>query len=99
VTSIRWSPQAADDLEAVRDFIARDSEHYAKLVVQRIIAAIELLTTSPHVGRVVPELPKRDLRELIVGAYRVVCRYRREHDVVELVTIFHGARLLRGDFR
>lgn len=74
MTSIRWSPHAVDDLEAVRDFIARDSGHYAKLVVQRIVAAIDLLATSPQVGRVVPELRNRDVRELIVGAYRVVYR-------------------------
>jgi plasmid stabilization system protein ParE len=97
VTSIRWSPQAADDLAAVRDFIARDSDHYAKLVASRIVAAIDALATSPKMGRVVPELPKRDVRELIVGAYRVVYRYRREHDLVEIVTIVHGARLFRGN--
>jgi toxin ParE1/3/4 len=99
VTSIRWSPQAASDLEAVRDFIARDSDHYAKLVVQRIVAAIDLLATSPQVGRIVPELRNRDVRELIVGAYRIVYRHQRNHDVVEVVTIFHGARFLRGDFK
>ena len=88
MTPIRWSPQAADDLEAVRDFIARDSDHYAKLVVQRIVAAIELLATSPQMGRVVPELRNRDLRELIVGAYRIIYRHRR--DVVEIVTIPKG---------
>lgn len=93
MTPIRWSPQAADDLEAVRDFIARDSVHYAKLVVQRIAAAIDLLAMSPRMGRVVPELSHRELRELIVGAYRVVYRY--QHDTVEIVTILHGARLLR----
>jgi toxin ParE1/3/4 len=97
VTTIRWSPQAADDLEAVRDFIARDSVQYAKLVVQRIVATIDLLATSPQIGRVVPELPNRGLRELIVGAYRIVYRHRHDDDIVEIVTIFHGARLFRKD--
>ncbi|MFS8067829.1 MAG: type II toxin-antitoxin system RelE/ParE family toxin [Byssovorax sp.] len=50
-------------------------------------------------GRVVPELRNRDVRELIVGAYRVVYLHQRNHDVVEVVTIFHGARLLRGEFQ
>jgi toxin ParE1/3/4 len=93
VTAIRWSPQAADDLEAVRSFIERDSVHYAKLVVQRIVAAIEMLATSPQMGRVVPELRNPEVREIIVGAYRVVYRYR--HDIIEIATIFHGARLFR----
>lgn len=93
MTAIRWSPQAADDLEAVRNFIERDSVHYAKLVVQRIVAAIEMLATSPQMGRVVPELRNPEVREIIVGAYRVVYRYR--HGIIEIATIFHGARLFR----
>jgi toxin ParE1/3/4 len=93
VTTIRWAPQAADDLEAIRDFIARDSAHYAKHVVQRIVAAIEPLGASPRMGRVVPEMADRELRELIVGVYRVLSRYR--HDAVEIVAILHGARQLK----
>jgi toxin ParE1/3/4 len=95
VTAIRWSPEAADDLESIRGFIARDSVHYARLVVQRIVAAIDTLATSPQMGRVVPELRNPEVRELIVGAYRIVYRYR--HETVEVVTIFHGSRLLRGN--
>lgn len=95
MTAIRWSPQAADDLDAIRSFIARDSAHYAQLVVQRLVVAIDILTTSPQMGRVVPELRNPEVREVIVGAYRVVYRYR--HDTVEIATIFHGARLFRGN--
>jgi len=29
--NITWSAQARGDLRAIRDFIARDSEHYARL--------------------------------------------------------------------
>lgn len=93
MTAIRWSPQAADDLVAIRDFIARDSDHYAKLVVQRIVASVDGLAESPQMGRIVPELRKPEIRELIVGAYRVVYQYRQ--GIVEISTIFHSARLFR----
>jgi plasmid stabilization system protein ParE len=91
VIAIRWSPQAADDLVSIRAFIARDSAHYANLVVQRIAAAIDLLASSPQMGRVVPEIGDPEVREIVVGAYRIVYRYR--HDTVEVTTIFHSARL------
>ena len=91
MSGIRWSPQAAEDLESIRAFIARDSVHYASLVVQRIVAAIELLAVSPRMGRVVAEVGDPDVREVIVGAYRVVYRYR--HETVEIATIVHGARI------
>jgi hypothetical protein len=45
VTSIIWSPHALRDVEAVRQYIAQDSAHYAELVVARIAAAVERL---PH---------------------------------------------------
>jgi len=59
VTTIRWAPQAADDLEAIRDFIARDSPHYARLVCKRILASIEQLAVFHLMRRVIPELGDR----------------------------------------
>jgi toxin ParE1/3/4 len=61
------------------------------LLVERIMAAVDLLASSPLMGRVVPELNHPHVRELIVGSYRVVYRY--QHDTVEIATISHGARL------
>lgn len=94
--TIRWATQAADDLVSIRDFIARDSSHYARLVIQRIVTATDLLASSPRMGRVVPELNDPEVREIIVGAYRIVYRYR--HDLVEIATVFHSARLFPPNF-
>jgi plasmid stabilization system protein ParE len=63
VTLIRWTPEAADDLEALRDFIARDSEHYAQLVVRRILATIDRLEQFLLSGRIPPEKTREDVRE------------------------------------
>jgi hypothetical protein len=38
VTKVRWTPQAADDLQAIYDFIARDSPYYAKLTIEGILS-------------------------------------------------------------
>ena len=51
------------------------------------------LEDHPLSGRVVPEVGDDAIRELIRGNYRIV--YRLKQDVVEIVTVFHGARLLR----
>ena len=90
MTPIRWSPESVADLGSIRDFIARDSEHYAQLVIQRLVGAIEQLSLFPTSGRLVPEAPGSDLREIIIGAHRIVYRYR--HETIELVTIFRGSR-------
>ena len=50
---------------------------------------------SPRSGRVMPELGDGAIREVIHGNYRIV--YRLRHDLVEIATVFHGARLFRFD--
>ena len=75
--------------------MARDSPHYADLVVEQIVAAVALLASSPRSGRVVPEAGDESLREVIHGNYRIV--YRLRHDIIEIATVFHGARLFRLD--
>ena len=43
VTRIIWSPQAIEDVEAVRAYVARDSPRYADLLVERLYPAVERL--------------------------------------------------------
>lgn len=95
MTRIVWAPQAIEDVEAIRAYVARDSPHYAQLVIDRIVAAVALLEGSPRSGRVVPEIGDESLREVIHGNYRIV--YRLRHDLIEIATVFHGARLYRPD--
>jgi plasmid stabilization system protein ParE len=95
VTRVIWAPQAIQDVEAIRAFVARDSVHYADLVVERIVAAVGRLEDNPRSGRMVSELGDELVREVIHGNYRIV--YRLRHDVVEIATVFHGARLFRLD--
>jgi toxin ParE1/3/4 len=91
VTRIVWSPRSISDLEAIRDFIAQDSPGYADLTVGRIVSAVDRLADFPLLGRTVPELRQATIREVIVGAYRVV--YRARSGTVEVATVFRASRL------
>ena len=95
MTQVIWAPQAIQDVEAIRAHVARDSAHYADLVVERIVAAVERLQKHPRSGRMVPELGDESIREIVHGNYRIV--YRLRHELVEVATVFHGARLFRLD--
>ncbi|HUJ09964.1 MAG TPA: type II toxin-antitoxin system RelE/ParE family toxin [Verrucomicrobiae bacterium] len=92
MAEVRWTLQAADDLEAITDFIAQDSPHYASLFAIDVFAAVERLEKFPESGRVVPEKNDPNVREIILGNYRIVYRLRK--DMMELLTIHHGAKLL-----
>ena len=92
MAQVSWTPQAVDDLEAICLFIARDSPQLAAAFADRVLRATDLLESFPRSGRIVPELGIGNIREILVGSYRVI--YRIRHDHVHLLTVHHGARLL-----
>ena len=95
MVEIRWTAQAADDLEAIAEFIASDSPHYASLFCIEVLAAVERLAIFPDRGRIVPEWSDPSIRELILGNYRII--YRRRGEIVELLSVYHSSRLLDPD--
>lgn len=88
-----WSAVARDDLKALVSFIKADSPGYAQTFGWHIQQRVEQLRHFSESGRNVPEDKTGIYRELIVGSYRVV--YRVDDDLVTIVTLIHGARLLR----
>lgn len=92
MAEVRWTLQASDDLDSIAQFIAKDSPQYARLFVADVFQAVERLGDFPKSGRVVPELKDPQIREVILGNYRLVYRFRAQ--LVEMLTVYHGARLL-----
>ncbi len=92
MAQVRWTPQAADDLDTIAEFISRDSPHYAGLFVADILQTVDQLIDFPQSGRIVPEIGDSCLREVILGNYRII--YRLRSKAVEILTVHHGARLL-----
>ena len=50
------------------------SVHYARLVTEGLVHAVDRLHDYPLSGRVVPELDQPTVREVIAGQYRIVYR-------------------------
>jgi len=94
VAQVSWTSQALDDVEAVCLFIARDAPRYAEVFADRVFRVTDRLARFPRSGRVVPEIGREDIREIIVQSYRVI--YRLLSDEVEILTVHHGARPLRA---
>lgn len=85
--NIQWSRQARQDLRAIHEFIARDSEHYARLQIKRLIERVEYISRMPAMGHRVHEFPELDLRETHQENYRII--YAHEADELQVVTIVH----------
>ena len=91
-TAIVWSAGAQADITEIYDFIARDSPRYAEIVVRSLLEAPERLREFPRSGRMVPELERDDVREVLWQAYRIVYQLRGEEAAV--LTVFRASRLL-----
>lgn len=91
MAAIVWTEHAYEDLESIADYVRRDSENYARLFAKKILTSVKQLEFMPESGRIVPEIEKTHIRELIVGKYRII--YRTTENRVDILTIRHGARL------
>ncbi|MGD8617269.1 MAG: type II toxin-antitoxin system RelE/ParE family toxin [Gammaproteobacteria bacterium] len=85
-----WSDPAKADLRAIHDFIAHDSEHYAKQVTQDMVAKTDSLDELPRIGKVLPELGDDNLRELHLYSYRIL--YEIKPQGVFVLAVIHKRR-------
>jgi len=90
---VTWAPSALNDIDAIAEFISRDSIDRAALFVTRMFEITDRLQEFPLSGRVIPEIGSQDCREIIYGSYRIM--YRIEGNDVWITGVVHGAR----DFR
>jgi toxin ParE1/3/4 len=91
---IIWTEAALDDIERIAEYIAVDSGHYAASFVRRMREAGVSLDTFPERGRKVPEFDRADIREILVGNYRLI--YLLAPTTITIVTILHTSRDLDG---
>lgn len=93
---IKWTEKASSNLQAIFDFISRDSKIYAARYVKALIIATNKLETMPRSGRMVPEFENPELREVIYRAYRIVYRIVGEVEDIEILSVVHGARDMKA---
>ena len=92
--TVVWTEIATEDLGAVAEFIARDSTFYAMALVREARASARSLRRFAERGRIVPECGRREIREIFVGAYRLI--YQINGRSVVVIAFIHGARDLAG---
>ena len=86
---VRWSPEAADDLERIVQYIQGDSPEVALKVAASIIDAVGELNTFPKRGRVGRI---EGTRELVIDRLPWIAVYRVRDNAVEVARIYHGAQ-------
>ena len=93
---IKWSPRAKSRLLGCMRYIAEESQDWLTVISwrDRIYAAVEHLTDFPESGSIVRELNRADIRQVIVGDYRVIYRVKRK--TPEVISVRHCRFLIQS---
>ena len=88
----KLSLRAKSDLRRIVHRIAMDNPRAAEQWFRKIRDRARLAGRSPGLGRKVPELDRDDIREAIIGNYRLV--YQTTAKLVVILAILEGHQLL-----
>jgi len=92
---IHWSNTSINDMQQIKEYIGQGSPHYAFVFINRLFETVKKAASFPQIGRKVPEFNHDNIRELIYRNYRII--YHLQDDVITVLTVIHGARILNND--
>lgn len=78
----------------IGDYIAENSEKYARITVKKLFEKTNILITFPKAGRMVPEKNEESVRELIEGNYRIIYEIVSEYQI-NILSVYHSTRDLK----
>ena len=90
-----WSPLSLDRIVDISDFIAEDKPGASVKWVDSVFDSVERLIKFPESGRAVPEINRKDMREILLGNYRII--YRIEEKTITVLTVRHGKQILNPE--
>ncbi len=95
---IIWSPLAVDQVRDIASYIALDKPTVAVEWAKKIFNSIEILYDYPESGRVVPEINRKEIRELVQGNYRVIYKIKaNEPEILVLVVKSYRQKLKENE--
>jgi len=86
---LRWTEEAANDLEHIADYLFENAPGRAADLVREIFASPSVLLTFPSRGR---PGKKHGTRELVLSPLPYIVIYQISGDVIHIVRILHGAQ-------
>jgi toxin ParE1/3/4 len=86
---LRWTEEAAADLERIADYLFEHTPGRAPRLVRALYDAPSTLLTFPHRGR---PGKKEGTRELVMSSLPYVVVYAVREETVFVVRILHGAQ-------
>jgi len=88
--NVNFTPQAADDLRAIRDWIAADDPRAADRVVSRIVQTAMMFGQFPLLGRTGRVEGTREF-SVVSLPYLIIYAIASESEI-DVLTVVHGRR-------
>jgi len=86
---IRWTVPAAEDLEGIKNYLAKRYPNFVEPTVRTIYQRIGSLKTAPNRGR---PGHRSGTRELPLTGLPYIVVYSVKAEAVEILHVYHGAQ-------
>jgi toxin ParE1/3/4 len=96
MVKVIWTARSLKDLEEIGEFISKDSFKYANLTIEKLLEVSKLIEQNLLIGRIVPEIKKKEFREIITGNYRIIYQAKKDN-FAYILTVHHSSRLLSNN--
>lgn len=85
--TVRWTPEAVEDLARLHDFLAQHNPRAALHAATTLRNAVRQLVAHPRLGPPLPGFEAREVRRLVIGDYEM--RYEVAGDAIHILRFFH----------
>lgn len=92
MVKVVWTDSAIFDLDDIGEYIAKDSERYAQITVERLFNSVDILEKNPRLGKIVQEFGNDKIREIIRIDYRIVYKIMTDFRI-DILTVHRCKRL------
>ena len=90
-----WAPLAIEKVIQIAQYIALDNPSASIKWVENIFKRTEQIKFFHESGRIVPEVGRKNIREIIYGNYRII--YKIQKKETSILTIQHTKQILPID--
>ncbi|MEH6824430.1 MAG: type II toxin-antitoxin system RelE/ParE family toxin [Motiliproteus sp.] len=92
---ITWSPLAVEQARDIASYIALGKPSVAEQWVNGIFDSVDCLIDFPESGRIVPEIKRKEIREIVHGSYRVI--YKIQDNQIWILLVKNYRQQLKED--
>ena len=96
MVKVNWTRRAIEDIYEISEYYKPRSEKYAEQLTIKIFEKTDNLDQYPQLGRMVPEVERPEIRELIYKNYRIIYNVVSD-DQIDILAVHNSLRPLSED--